>query len=308
MLAFGKKPQRFFPTATIKCAHFHGFEVAKPIPDHKVFQGDVFEQVDQAVDFVLSKISVSVGIRMESNQAPIEYEIPIPAIREAIVNAVVHRDYHSLASVQVMLFKDRLEVSNPGRLPQQLTLAKLRVRHASYPHNPLLAECMYQAGYIERFGTGTLEIIRLLEEARLEQPDFNTDEGFKVVLWRPIVPTELVPDKYLTSTDHINDHDTDYVSDHVTDYVPSKYLLNTDHIDEPIKRLISMLSKPKSRPELMAMLDLSHNTNFRKNYLNPSIAAGYIEMTQPDKPKSIKQRYRLTPKGLALKKTLEHKQ
>ena len=63
LLAFAKDPQQFFPTAVTKCAHFHGFRVEKPIPDHKVFQGDVFQQVDQAIDFVLSKIRVSVGIR-----------------------------------------------------------------------------------------------------------------------------------------------------------------------------------------------------------------------------------------------------
>ncbi len=77
--------------------------------------------------------------------------------------------------------------------------SKLRVEHASYPTNPLLAECLYQAGYIERFGTGTLEIIRLSEEAHLNDPDFNIDEGFKVVLWRPLASTG----KYRASTDQV---------------------------------------------------------------------------------------------------------
>jgi ATP-dependent DNA helicase RecG len=193
LLVFGKKPQQFFPTAIVKCAHFHGLQVEKPIPDHKVFRGDVFEQVDQAVDFVLSKINVSVGTRDKSVQAPIQYEIPRAAVTEAIVNAVAHRDYKSNGSVQVMLFTDRLEVSNPGRLAPELSLAKLRIEHGSYPTNPLLAECMCQAGYIERFGTGTLEIIRLSEEAHLDEPDFNIDEGFKVVLWRPSAVSGQVP-------------------------------------------------------------------------------------------------------------------
>ncbi|MGB4843273.1 MAG: DUF4062 domain-containing protein, partial [Ferruginibacter sp.] len=183
LLVFGNKAQQFFPTAIVKCVHFHGLQVQKPIPDHKVFGGDVFEQVDQAVDFVLSKINVSVGTRDKAVQAPIGYEIPRAAVTEAIVNAVAHRDYTSNGSVQVMLFADRLEISNPGRLAPELSLAKLRTQHTSYPTNPLLAECMYQAGYIERFGTGTLEIIRLSHEADLNDPDFNIDEGFKVVLW-----------------------------------------------------------------------------------------------------------------------------
>ena len=126
LLAFAKDLQQFFPTAVTKCAHFHGFKVEKPIPDHKVFQGDVFEQVDQALDFVLSKISVSVGMRDSSNQAPIQYEIPRAIIAEILVNAVAHRDYTSNGSVQVMLFADRLEITNPGRLTPELSIEKLK--------------------------------------------------------------------------------------------------------------------------------------------------------------------------------------
>ncbi len=178
LLVFGKKPQQFFPAAIIKCAHFHGFEVAKPIPDHKVFQGDVFDQVDQAVDFVLSKINVSVGVRDNSVQAPIKYEIPRAAITEAIVNAIAHRDYTSNGSVQVMLFTDRLEISNPGRLVPELNLAKLRMRHASYPTESFAGrvQCI-RLVILSVLELGTLEIIRLLEEAHLDDPEFNIDEG-----------------------------------------------------------------------------------------------------------------------------------
>jgi len=133
LLAFGKDPQRFTASAIVKCAHFHGYKVEKPIPDHRVLKDDVFIQVDEAVDFVLSKIRVSVGIRNESNQAPIKYEIPRAVIAEAIVNAIAHRDYYSNASVQVMLFADRLEITNPGGLTSELNIAKLKTSHSSYP-------------------------------------------------------------------------------------------------------------------------------------------------------------------------------
>jgi ATP-dependent DNA helicase RecG len=382
LLVFASKPQQFFPTAIVKCAHYHGLEVAKPIPAHKVFQGDVFEQIDQAVDFVLSKINVSVGTRSESNQTPIEYEIPRAAVTEAIVNAIAHRDYTSNGSVQVMLFADRLEVANPGRLAPELSISKLKIEHSSYPTNPKLAECMYQAGYIERFGTDTGEIFRLTKEADLIEPIIELEEGFKVTLWRPSAQRLYLPDKRQTSTGQVTDHVTGQVdegirrvllviygemksaeiqndlqlkhreyfrenyllpaldqgyivmtipdkpnssnqkyrlsekgitvknslfihlqpqpTDHVTDYV-------TDHVDELVKRLIRVLSKSQSRQELMEILDLRHVPNFRKNYLNPAMEAGYIEMTQPDSLKSTRQRYRLTEKGLALKRSLKNK-
>ena len=109
----------------------------------------MFQLVNQAVDFVLSRIDVSVGTRDESIQVPIQYELPPAAVTEAIVNAVAHRDYNSNGSIQVMLFKDRLEIWNPGSLPYGLTTAKLRKPHSSIPANPLLAEPMYLAGFIE---------------------------------------------------------------------------------------------------------------------------------------------------------------
>ncbi|HAQ61456.1 TPA: transcriptional regulator, partial [Candidatus Delongbacteria bacterium] len=110
ILLFGKQPQRFFLSSEVKCAQFYGYTVEKPIPAHQVYKGTVFEMADQAVDFVLSRIDLWVGTRAETNAVPTRYEIPREAILEAIVNAVVHRDYTSNASVQVMLFRDRLEV------------------------------------------------------------------------------------------------------------------------------------------------------------------------------------------------------
>ena len=88
ILLFGKQPQRFLISSEVKCAHFHGNEVTKPIPFYRVYKGTVFDLVDQAVDFVLSKIDLAVGTRAQSVQAPVAYEVPPEVIREAIVNAV----------------------------------------------------------------------------------------------------------------------------------------------------------------------------------------------------------------------------
>ena len=178
VLLFGRAPQRFLISSDIKCAHFHGTQVAKPIPSHQVYKGTVFDLVDHAVDFVLSKIALSVGTRARSVQAPVAYEIPKEVVIEAIVNAVAHRDYTSAGSVQVMLFADRLEVWNPGRLPPPLTLEKLRVPHESIPGNPLLARAMYLVKYIEQMGTGTLDMIERCIHAGLREPEFEGSGEF----------------------------------------------------------------------------------------------------------------------------------
>ena len=190
ILLFGKAPQRFLISSEIKCAHFHGPRVAKPIPSYQVYKGTVFDLVDQAVDFVLSKIALSVGTRSESVQAPVAYEVPKEVVTEAIVNAVAHRDYTDSSSVQVMLFADRLEVMNSGRLPPELTVEKLRVAHQSLPANPLLAESMYLLRYIERMGTGTVDMIQRCAEAGLPEPEFEVGAGFVVRIWRPVDTTQ----------------------------------------------------------------------------------------------------------------------
>ncbi len=105
--------------------------VRKPIPSYQIYRGTIFDLVDQAVGFVLSKVSRAVGTRSQSTQVPVEYEFPKEAVAEAVVNAIAHRDYASNASVQVMLFADRLEIWNPGDLPSALTTESLRVPHAS---------------------------------------------------------------------------------------------------------------------------------------------------------------------------------
>ncbi len=332
ILSFGKNPQKFFPTAVVKCARFHGFEVAKPIPDYKVFGGDVFEQVDQAVDFVLSKLASSVGTRDKSTQVDVSYEIPKEVVSEAIVNAVAHRDYSSYGSVQIMIFSDRLEITNPGTLVPELSISKLKTQHASYPTNPLIAEPMYQAGYIERFGTGTGEIIKVSKKAELKEPEFYVNDGFKVVLWRPVNgSTQQVPPEYPTSTHRVtpkHPQSTQQVppehpisTPKVTpkhpqsnDKVPPEYPISTPRVKDKvvkhftqINKLIGVLFGEMKIGEIQELLSLKDSKNFRNNYLKPALENGYIEMTDPLKPNNPNQKYRLTQKGKELKIELKQK-
>ena len=185
-LLFGKRPQHFCISSVVKCAWFLTYKVTKPIADFKVFEGDVFELADQARDFVLSHISRQIG---EHDHGPAEttYELPEKAVFEAIVNAICHRDYTSNASVQVMLFPDRLEVMNPGPLPKGMTVAKLKRRHKSMPVNPLLARAMYMRGYIEHVGSGTGDIIERCRAKGLPPPIWeNEDDGCVVTIRRAL--------------------------------------------------------------------------------------------------------------------------
>jgi predicted HTH transcriptional regulator len=193
VLLFGTNPQRFYRTAETKCVHCHGAEYRRPFASQQIYSGDLFEQADQARDFVLAKINRSVGTRATSITAAATYELPPDAVGEAIVNAITHRDYNSNASVEVRLFSDRLEVWNPGSLPGNLTLENLLGDHPSIPNNPLIAESLYLTRYIEKAGSGTQMMIDLCHEAGLPQPDFELRQGsFVVTLWRDWLTDEVL--------------------------------------------------------------------------------------------------------------------
>jgi predicted HTH transcriptional regulator len=299
ILLFGRRPQRFLITSEVKCAHFHGFEVEKPIPSYQVYKGTVFDLVDQAKDFVLSKIDLWVGTRAESTQVPTKYEIPQEVVAEAIVNAVVHRDYTSNASVQVMLFKDRLEVWNPGILPPTLTLEKLRGPHASVPHNPLIAEPMYLTKYIERMGTGVRDMIRRCLDAGLAEPEIRIDGGFFVLTirrnraWLEGAPG-LGQDRVGAVSIPGGEHIAGQVAGQVTGQVAGQ-------VDAWIVRVLSACTvRPLSSREIQEAAGLRHRETFQRNYLDQIINDGLVERTVPDKPTSRLQKYRLTEKGRKL--------
>ncbi len=269
ILLFGKQPQRFLITSEVKCAHFHGTEIAKPIPSYQVYKGTVFELVDQAKDFVLSKIDLWTGTRAEGTQVPTKYEIPQEVVTEAIVNAVVHRDYTSNASVQVMLFKDRLEIWNPGILPATLTLEKLRGPHASVPANPLLAEPMYLVKYIERMGTGILDMIDRCREAGLPEPEIKLDSGVWVTTIR---------------------RNQSEAQSRAQSRAQSGAQL--EEIQWHLKK------EDLSANQLSRALGLQSKTGAFKRALQELLEKRLIEYTIPNKPSSRLQKYRLTKRGI----------
>ena len=181
-----------------------------------------------------------------SAAATSRFELPESAVREAIVNAVCHRDYASAASVQVMLFKDRLEIWSPGPLPKGMTLAKMYKRHKSYPANPLLAYAMFLRKYVEQTGTGTGDIIARCREWGLPDPQWQIedDEDFVMVMPRPQSSVRSV----VRSVDRSVDKSVDWTCDHVLsilktnpratlDQVANVVGLSVRGVEQAIKRL-----------------------------------------------------------------------
>jgi ATP-dependent DNA helicase RecG len=184
VLLFGKKPQRFFLQAETRCGRFKGTKPIKPFLDMKVFDGSVIDQVEMALDFTLRHINMAAWVEAGKAERQERWEYPPDAIREAIVNAICHRDYEIAANVQVRIFDDRIEIWGCGSLLSPLTVESLSREHPSVLRNPLIGRCFFLIGLIEQWGTGTNEIMEMCRDWELPEPLFREVTGSLIVTLR----------------------------------------------------------------------------------------------------------------------------
>jgi len=181
ILFFGKKPQRFFLQAETKGAKFKGDKAVKPFLDMKVMEGTICEQVDEIEKFIMSNIKKAAWIEPGKIERQEKWEYPMDAIREAIINAICHRNYEETGNVQVRIFDGRLEVWNPGNLPIGWTVDVLKKKHESKPHNLLIARLFFLIKYIEEWGTGTTDMVNDTIKHGLPEPLFE-DTGTSIIV------------------------------------------------------------------------------------------------------------------------------
>ena len=173
LLLFGTNPQTFFYQTTVKCVWCAGTEYERPFLDTAKYEGDLFALRDQARNFVLSRIAQSRGIRDGRPDAPSAFEIPYESVEEAIVNALVHRNWHSSASIEIRLFADRLEIWSPGHLPPDITIPELYEEHESHPVNKEILKAFDKINAMESLGSGISRIIGPCRKAGLPTPLFE---------------------------------------------------------------------------------------------------------------------------------------
>ena len=178
VLLFGRNPQQFFQEAQVKCARFAG-KTSVRFLDEMTIEGNLLNQLDNALKFVARNTQREIRItgRPERETIP---EYPEAAIREAIINAICHRDYAAVGTIQVRIYDDRLEVWNPGTLPPSLTIESLYREHPSLPRNPKIALAFYRARLIEHWGTGTLRMAEACDRLGIKL-EFLSESGFFMV-------------------------------------------------------------------------------------------------------------------------------
>jgi len=194
ILLFAKNPQDFFIQSGIKAIRFKGTDVTGEMLDFKDVESDLISEVESIENFIYQNISLKAWIEDGKIERQEKWEYPPKVIREALVNAIIHRDYRSTAKVQIRIFDDRIEFWNPGRLPEGWTIKTLKQQHLSEPFNPILARMFFWIRYIEEIGTGTNKIIEWSEEWGLPEPEFEISGSSLFVTLRKSMLTE----EYLT--------------------------------------------------------------------------------------------------------------
>lgn len=179
ILLFGRNPQRFLRSAEIICVRYAGTSMGDEFVRQDV-GGALADQIRQAEAFVVGNMRRDMRIAGFAREDSSEY--PVPVVREAIVNAVAHRDYSVRGEgIRLLMYSDRLEVYSPGRLPGHVTLENLKDER--YSRNEAVVAVLSDIGYIERLGYGIDRMMAAMQEAGLPQPVFEeTAAGFKVTL------------------------------------------------------------------------------------------------------------------------------
>jgi ATP-dependent DNA helicase RecG len=186
ILIFGKDPQKKFISATVRVGRFKN---STHIIDTVIIQGNLFKQVDDVMNAIRKHLNVMFEIKGIVRKDVWDY--PLEALREAVINALIHRDYLSPAEIQIKIYDDKIWIWNPGKLPAQIKLEDLKKEHSSYPRNPLIANVFYLAGFIERWGSGTKRVVELCKEYGLPEPEYKEEfGGFSVYFYKDIYTEE----------------------------------------------------------------------------------------------------------------------
>jgi ATP-dependent DNA helicase RecG len=270
VICFAKDPLPAYPQCTLRLVRFAGRKRGDTfVEEPREVHGNLFVLLEAAEQFVAKHVPTpstvsKVGLRRVSREL-----VPIKALREVLVNAFVHRDYSQPAtSVGLAIFDDRIEVENPGTFPTTIDPEKFLVRHASLPHNPLIAGIVHRTGLMEKWGTGGERIRNACKAAGTPPPRFTAEAGWVRVRFRASLPS---------------------LSGVTVGVLPDA--------PQALVILAAVAAQPRSRVELQTIVGLTGRSNFLGRYLVPLLSAGLLELETPESPRSPRQRYVLSKAG-----------
>lgn len=283
ILAACDDPTRFLPSAWVQCGRLRG-PSGTDIFDQTEVHGPMPRAVDKVMEFLL-KHAFKTAVFGEVKRRDV-YSIPVEAIREVVVNSLVHANYAERGTpIRVGFYDDRIQVDSPGLLLPGMTVESMR--RASRLRNPSLARIFREAGIMEQWGTGVQRVFEQVAEAGLPEP--RVEEVMDRLRFTVYVPSHAPEGPSATGEHQGNAPSEQGVS---------KSSEQVSKMSEQAQALLSLASEgPRSRAELLAGIDLSDAYGNYKRHLLPLIEGGYLARTIPEKPNSQNQRYRITDAG-----------
>jgi len=189
ILLFHAQPEKFVTGAYIKIGYF---ESDDDLRFQDEVHGNLFQQIENTLDLLFTKY-IKATISYENITRVETYEYPKDAVREALLNAISHKDYSGGIPVQISVYKDKIIFWNEGQLPENWTVENLLTKHPSKAYNPDIAHAFFRSGYIESWGRGTLKMIKECELAGLPKPIYFYDmSGFFVEFRKDNFNTEYL--------------------------------------------------------------------------------------------------------------------
>ena len=312
MLLFGKYTQRWLPMMTAKCICFAGNSVGSKVFRDKVndadMEGNLLHQYDTIMDFFTRNLhNVQVGDEFNSMG---KLEIPYTSLVEFTVNSLVHRSLNMKAPVRIFIFDNRVEIHSPGALPNGLTIDDIKAG-TSMPRNMFLFNnAIYLLPYT---GVGSGITRALDEDVNVTFMNNDKAQEFVITVWRK--ESNQVEDHNTglrhSDTDLDTDHDT-FDEDHDTGLRHSDTDLDTDHdtfaenhdtihsyhdtkrvpLTNKQKDIVNFCSVPRTSREILERAGVVYHTKNIAKYITSLVAAGYLQMTNPDNPTASNQKYK----------------
>ena len=301
-----------YPQFILRLARFRGNDKLEFIDNQRV-EGNFFVLLDAGMSFFFKHLSLSgkiVGFKREEH-----LEVPSEALREALINALCHRQYEKYnLTIGIAIYDDRIEIENPGIFPPQITLANIKESHGSYPYNPLIAEVLYKTSYLESWGSGVKRIVDACRKQNVPDPEWSLRGGFvTVTFWRGTQTSDSKGDGKLTENPETGQENkkngqesqetgqgTLYTGQATGQAAGQAAGQVTGQVNS---LLLGLGNKVLSVKELMGLLNKHGRDNFMENYIRPALRDNLIAQTHPENIRHWDQKYYLTEKGMELLKS-----
>ncbi|MEI6753860.1 MAG: ATP-binding protein [Paludibacter sp.] len=180
LLLFHPDPEKFVTGAYIKIGFFR---TESDLLFQDTIHGNLLEQVEKTIELLFTKY-IRAMISYEGISRVETYEYPVAALREALLNAVAHKDYAGCTPIQIKVYTDRIRIWNEGQLPENWTVDKLLHEHSSRPYNPDIANAFFRSGYVESWGRGIEIMTEQCSMAKLPPPTITNDGSDFLIVFR----------------------------------------------------------------------------------------------------------------------------